>query len=356
MTKRQLIQIVVVAMAAAAMIGAQTRRTPDEENTIALFKQARSAVVHLNLSRAQQSEDKQDVSSQTAATGFVIDRDGNVLTNYHVIEDVVHIDVYLPGGRRTAGRLIGTAPSLDLAVLRVDLRDEDGVKPLPLGNSDTLEVGQKLILVGNAMSLHNSLTVGVLSALNRTLPGAAMDLQGSLLQTDAAINPGNSGGPVLDSNGYVVAVALGRSVEGQNLGFAIPINLAKQVLNDVIETGQPYEPPLGLDVIEITPQLAELFGLAARQGVLVQDVFDGSPAHTAGLRAGKRTIVLGNQIYVLGGDVITAINGNRISSFVDLRREFLRARSRQQYVLTVLRSGQSVELVLSINPEHSRPE
>jgi S1-C subfamily serine protease len=354
MIKRYLIPAVVIAIAAAPVVRTQTRRTPDEENTIALFKQARSAVVHLDLSIRKPGQPEQAISSETVATGFVIDRDGNILTNYHVVEYVDHVDVYLPNGRRTAAQLVGTAPDLDLAVLRVDLRNEDGVHPLPFGNSDNLEVGQKLVLVGNPMALHNSLTVGVLSAVNRTLSGASSDLHGSLLQTDAAINPGNSGGPVLDSNGYVIGIALGRSVEGQNLGFAIPINLAREVLKDLIQTGHPYEPPLGIDVIEITPQLAELFGLPSRVGALVQDVFEDSPAHAAGVRAGNRTIVLGDEIYVVGGDVITAVNGKPISSLLDFRKELVKSRSRRQFALTVLRDGQIVELVLSIDPVHAR--
>jgi S1-C subfamily serine protease len=352
MSKRCLIQAMLFAIVAAGVVRAQIRRTPEEENTIALFKQARSAVVHLNLTRSQSAE-APGGSSDTVATGFVIDRDGNILTNYHVVEHTNHIDVYLPNGRRAVARLLGTAPLLDLAVLQVDLIEEDGIVPLLFGNSDSLEVGQKVILVGNAMALHNSLTVGVLSAMNRTLAGAAPDLSGSLLQTDAAINPGNSGGPVLDSSGHVIGVALGRSLEGQNLGFAIPINIAKEVVKDLIELGHPYEPSLGLDVIEITPRVAELFGLPARQGILVQDVFEDSPAYAAGLCAGERTVALDDEVYVLGGDVITAINGKRISSFRDLRREFLKSRSQRQFVLTVVRDHQILEVVLTIDPRPS---
>ena len=350
--KRYTIQTLMIILAATATIAAQSKRTPDEDNTISIFKQARSAVVHINVSFQENPTYDLRISDGAVGSGFVIDRRGNILTNYHVVEQSNHIEVYLPGGRQALAKLVGTAPTLDLALLQVDLNDKDGVEPLPLGDSDALEVGQKAISVGHPLALHNSLTVGVVSALNRTFPGAPNELQGSLIQTDAAINPGNSGGPLLDSSGYVIGIATARAPESQNLGFAIPINLAKRVLGDLIEMGHPYRPALGIDGVEITPELAALFGLPVHSGFLIQDVFPGSPADLAGLRAGSRAIVLGQNLYVIGGDVVTAINGKEISSRTQIMKVLLESRPGQYLKLTVFREGRIAEVNLPLEPMH----
>jgi S1-C subfamily serine protease len=343
----------LLTLAFAATLEAQPRRLPDEENTISVFKRAQLAVVHINVSVQQSGAHGDRVSGEGLASGFLIDRQGRILTNYHVVEKSNHVEVYLPGGRRTVARLLGTAPSLDLALLQVDLEKSDGVAPLPLGDSDALEVGQKVIALGNPLALHNTLTVGVLSALDRTFPGAPAELEGSLIQTDAAINPGNSGGPLLDSSGNVIGIAEARVSAGENLSFAIPINLAKQVLGDLEEMGHPYRPPLGMSGIEITPQLAELFRLPVGHGFLIQNVSPGSPADMAGLLSGTRTIALGEEIFVIGGDVLIAIDGREISTRSQIQKAFLEARPGQRMTLTVFRNGRTLDLELLVEPMHA---
>lgn len=349
---RRTIQTLFLMLLATGAISGQSKRTSDEENTISIFKQARAAVVHINVSVHESRTHDQRVASEAVGSGFLIDRQGSILTNYHVIEQSNRVEVYLPGGRQTLAKLVGTAPSLDLALLQVDLNDKDAVEPLPLGDSDGLEVGQKAISVGHPLALHNSLTVGVVSALNRMFPGAPGELQGSLIQTDAAINPGNSGGPLLDSSGYVIGIATARAPESQNLGFAIPINLVKRVLKDLIDMGHPYRPALGIDGIEITPELAVLFGLPVRRGFLIQDVFPGSPADLAGLRAGNRAIVLGENLYVTGGDVVTAMNGKDVSSLTQMMKALLESRPGQDLRLSIFREGRTIELTLPLGPMH----
>jgi S1-C subfamily serine protease len=247
---------------------------------------------------------------------------------------------------------VGTAPTLDLALLEVALASGDAVEPLRLGDSDSVEVGQKAIAVGNPFALHDSLTVGVVSALNRTFPGAPPELEGNLIQTDAAINPGNSGGPLLDSSGEVIGIATARAPEGQNVGFAIPINLAKQVLDDLVGMGHPYRPALGIDGIAITSQLADLFHLPLRRGLLIESVFPGSPADLAGLRAGARSVVLGEQVFVIGGDILTAINGKEISSLSQFRKTLLEFQPGQLLKMTVFRDGRRAEIALPLEEMH----
>jgi S1-C subfamily serine protease len=341
-------------LALASSLGAQSKRLPDEENTISLFKRAQSAVVHINVSVQESGAHGDRVSGESLASGFLIDLEGRILTNYHVIEQSNHVEIYLPGGRRTVAKLLGTAPSLDLALLQVKLEQDDKVEPLPLGDSAAIEVGQKVIAVGNPLALHDTLTVGVVSALDRTFPGAPTELAGSLIQTDAAINPGNSGGPLLDSSGNVIGITMARVPSGQNLGFAVPINLAKQVLGDLEQMGHPYRPPLGLNGIQITTQLAELFQLPVRQGFLIQNVSPGSPADMAGLRAGSRTVLLGEEVFVIGGDVLTEIDGKEVSSLSQVQRAFLEARPGQRMRLTILRDGRKFEVLLPLEPMHEQ--
>jgi S1-C subfamily serine protease len=351
-TIKKLLASVLLALALIATAEAQTIYVPDEANTIAVFKRARLGIVHINV-RYQESEPQhQGVFEQGMGSGFLIDSQGHVLTNYHVIERSNAIDIFLPGGRQTSARLIGTAPGMDLALLEVKLRPEDAVEALPLGDSDKLEIGQKVISIGNPMALHNTLSVGVLSAVGRTIPGAPVELGESLLQTDAAVNPGNSGGPLLDSSGRVIGVTTARIPDAQNLAFAIPINLAKRVIPDLITMGHPYGPSLGIAGTQITPQLADLFGLPVRSGFLIENIQPLGLANRAGLRAGKRVVMLGDSIYVLGGDVITAIDGRPVSTESQIAKTMLLSKPGQTLRLTIMRDGGQEEVLLRLEEMH----
>ncbi|MFQ5789951.1 MAG: S1C family serine protease [Acidobacteriota bacterium] len=336
------------------MASSQPSQGPDERNTIDVFKEARRGVVHIKVVRQEDGTFGKRTSAEGVGSGFLIGGEGHVLTNYHVIEISNRIEVYLPNERVRVARVVGTAPTLDLALLHVDLLPSDQVKPLWLGDSDTLEVGQKLIAVGHPLALHNTLTVGVLSAEGRSIPGSPIELEGALLQTDAAINPGNSGGPVLSSAGEVIGIATAVAPGAQNLGFAVPINLAKRVIPDLIQMGHPYRPSLGIDGVEITPELADLFGLPRRKGFLVERVVPGSLAERQGIRAGRRVVLMNETAYVLGGDIITEINGKETSSASEIARILLKSHPGEQLRVTLLREGQLREVVLPLAPMHWR--
>ena len=345
------IYLIRTAALVLAMVGpllAQSARTADEENTISIFKKAQKAIVHINVSMQETRELETRNSGAGLGSGFFIDRDGHILTSYHIVEASNRIEIYLPGGRRTMARLIGTAPSLDLALVKVEITAEDRIEPLELGDSDQLEVGQKVIAVGHPLAFHNSLTVGVLSALNRSFPGVPPELDGSLIQIDAAVNPGNSGGPLLDSSGRVIAITTARIAQAQNMGFAIPIDAAKHVIPDLIKMGHPYRPGLGIDGVEVTLELAALFGLPVSTGFLIEDVFPGSIGFAIGLRAGERVIVLGGAAYVLGGDIITAIDGKKVSRSAEIAKIFLESHPGRTLRLTIFREGtlQNVDVPL----------
>lgn len=328
--------------------GAQTEGlTEDERNTIEIFHRASAGVVHIEARAVMESRFEKHAMETSTGSGFVLDQEGRILTAFHVIEDKNQIDLILSTGRRLPARLVGTAPQLDVALLQVDA-PKDELFPLPLGDSRGLTVGQKVIAIGNPMGLHNTLTVGVVSALGRSLDATPVELQNALIQTDAAINSGSSGGPLLSSAGEVVGINTANVPSAQNVGFAIPVHFARRVLPDLIEMGHPYRPQLGFSGSEITPSIARLFGLPLERGFLVEEVLPHSPAANAGLRAGKRIVVLSDKPYVLGGDIITAINGQPFIAPSQIAHVLLDSHPGMDICFTVYRDGQTLVIVIPL--------
>ena len=263
----------------------------EEQNTIRVARQASPAVVSVTHPRG-------------SGSGVIIRSDGVILTNAHVVGNARAVEVGLADGRRLQGQVLGRDPAIDIAVVRVTARD---LPSAPIGDSDALEVGQVAIAIGNPLGLERTVTSGVVSAVNRDLPGLGAE---GLIQTDAAINPGNSGGPLLDSRGQVIgintAVLRGRGAAGAvGLGFSVPINLANDVVQQVLTTGRIRRAFLGISYADIEPEVAAQFRLPVRQGVIVIEVGPGSPAARAGLQP---------------QDIITAINDTPITRGGDLRR------------------------------------
>ncbi len=336
-----------LASAGTFAFGQDTALLQDERNTIEIFRKASPGVVHVEARAAAETKFEKKVIEAGTASGFAIDADGRILTNAHVIDGKNEIDIVLGTGRRVSARLVGTAPQLDLALLQVTVPAGE-LQPLPLGDSGALQVGQKVLAIGNPLGLHNTLTAGVVSALNRTVPGTAVELRDALIQTDAAINPGNSGGPLLNSAGEVVGInTLG--TDAQSLGFAIPIHLARRIIADLVEMGHAYRPQLGFNGVEITPALAHLFGLPLERGYLVQDILSGSPAALAGIRPGERVVVTGDRAYALGGDIIVAINGQTIAGVSEMARLLLEARPGDVLRLEVHRDGVRREVLIPLD-------
>lgn len=344
---RHWLQAAVFFAAAGIALG---QRTPDEANTIQIFKQAAPAVVHV---RSVYAHDK-GVTGESTGSGFVIDRAGYVLTNYHVIQNSMDVKLLLSGGQAFGGILIGTAPAFDIALLKINASEAvlSQLSWLPLGDSSSVEVGQKVIAIGNPLGLHNTLTTGVISGLARDLPGMPAGLGEALLQTDAAINPGNSGGPLLDSEGKVIGINSVVATEGQNIGFAIPINFVKNILPELMAMGHVYRPDLGISLVPLTPGLASLFGLSAKSGLLVQEVVPGGPAHEAGLRAGNRMVPIHDTVYVLGGDLLVSANGKELHTPQDLTALLLGSRPGDQVRLDVFRGDERRAITLVLPPMH----
>lgn len=325
------------------VVAQESRLTSDERNTIEIFRRASQGVVHIRARSTMTSPFEAQPMDSSTGTGFAIDSDGRILTAFHVIKDRNEVAVVLSNGHEFTARLLGTAPQIDIALLQVDAPATE-LFPLPLGNSGSLEIGQKVIAIGNAIGLHNSLTVGVISALKRSIGDTAVELEDALIQTDAAINPGNSGGPLLNSAGEVIGINDAIIERAQNVGFAIPIDLARNVIPDLIEMGHPYRPMLGFSGSEITPSLAKLFGLPLERGFLIEEVLPNSPAAQAGLRAGGRIVMVSQKPYVLGGDIVVGINGEPFSAPSQIAKLLLRSRPGQELRLSVYRQGRTMDV------------
>lgn len=251
-----------------------------------------------------------------SGSGVIVRQDGIIVTNAHVVRNATEVEVGLADGRRVRGRLLGSDPSVDIAVVRVD---EANLPAAPLADSDQLEVGQTAIAIGNPIGLERTVTTGVVSAVNRSPRGFEL---GGLIQTDAAINPGNSGGPLLDSQGRVVGINTVIVQGTTGLGFAIPINLARDIAEQLLTTGRIRRAILGIVPDDLIPELAQQYNLPVREGIIVRQVEPGSPAARAGLQV---------------ADIITRIDNQPVTTSGDLRRILRSHRPGDSVRLTVVR-------------------
>jgi S1-C subfamily serine protease len=263
---------------------------------------------------------------QSLGSGFVIDKAGHIVTNYHVIQGAQQIQVSFSGQDEINATVVGRDPSTDTAVLKIDAHAR-ALTPLPLGNSDGVTVGDPVYAIGNPFGFTRTLTTGVVSAVQRQIEAPNSLKIDHAIQTDAAINHGNSGGPLIDAAGRVIGVTSQISTGGTGqqgnlgIGFAIPINTVRNVAAQIISTGKAQHAFLGVTTTAITPQLARLFNLPAQQGLLVQDVDTGSAADKAGIVAGKTPVVVQGESYQIGGDIIVSIDRTALSTVEQLRDE-----------------------------------
>ncbi len=276
------------------------------------------------------------VPTEGQGSGVVLDRNGLIITNNHVIDGATRVQVNLKDGRTLVGEVVGADEQTDVAVVRVEARD---LPAADLGDSEKLKVGQFVLAIGNALGLPGGPTVsmGVLSAMGRPLPGADFIFEG-LLQTDAAVNPGNSGGPLADLDGKVVGINTAMVPFAQGVGFAIPINTVKRITSEILEKGSVARPWIGLAGVDVNPQLARRYGLSTESGFLVAETVRGSPAHSSGIRA---------------GDVIVAASGSEVKRTKDLLYGLSRVAVGDTMDLDVDRMG--TRLRLQVRPAEAAP-
>lgn len=332
----------------------------EEQIFINIYQRVSPAVVNIDISQ-QSGTSLSDLGS---GSGFVIDSDGHIVTNQHVVSEADQIRVTFANGAIRPAKLVGTDPFADLAVIRVDELPE-GVAPVEMGDSDHLLVGQRVIAIGNPFGLTGTMTIGIVSALGRTLPSSQANSSigafsnPEIIQTDAAINPGNSGGPLLDSRGRVIGVNTAiRSETGLNsgIGFAVPVNTVKRSVEQILESGEVSYAYLGISASTnfTVSEVAGVLGLSVTEGVLITDVAPGSAAARAGLRGGNRTIEIRSIPVTVGGDIITEIDGEPMHEFDDLLSYLVsHTRAGDRITLTIFRDGEffDVEVVLDERPQ-----
>ncbi len=286
-------------------------------------------------------------SQEGQGSGFVIDKEGHILTNYHVIADAREVWVTLHDRKKFRATIVGTDKSHDLAVLQIKAAN---LQPMTLGDSTNLQVGQKVYAIGNPFGLAGTLTRGIVSSIRSVQEPDGLVID-EAIQTDAAINPGNSGGPLLNWHGEVIGInTMIASSVGQSagIGFAIPINTAKAVVNDLVTLGRVRRPALGVRTIPIDPEIANELGLAADYGLLIVQAVAGGSADRAGLRGGTERAYLGNTPIMIGGDLIIAIDGERVESQQNLAQLMNRHRAGDTVRVTIFRGKKKLEVPVEL--------
>ena len=316
---------------------------PEEQNNINVYRKNISGVVNIT-SRAVTFDFFYGLVPQEGqGSGFIIDKEGHILTNYHVIEDARQVEVTLHNRKKYKATIVGTDRAHDLAVIQIKATD---LQPLTLGDSTNLQVGQKAYAIGNPFGLAGTLTRGIVSSIRQVQEPDGMVIE-EAIQTDAAINPGNSGGPLLNWHGEVIGInTMIASSVGQSagIGFAIPINTAKAVLNDLVTLGRVRRPALGVRTIPIDPELASELGLSADYGLLIVQAVPGGAADHAGLRGGTERAYLGNMPIMIGGDLIVAIDGKKVESQQDLAQVMNNHRAGDTIRATIYRGKKKLEV------------
>ena len=281
-----------------------------------LFNELKPGVVHIEVLGYARLKNGAIMPEEDIGTGFFINKNGDILTNFHVIGNAGKIYVSFLKYKDIRASVIGTDPMSDIAVIRINPGGRT-ITPLTMGDSAGLRVGERVVAVGNPYNLYQTVTTGIISGLKRSLFFPSARFYGNIIQTDAAINPGNSGGPLVDYNGHVIGINTAKLANNaQNIGFAIPINLAKRNIPELIKYGRVIRPWLGIEAIKLTKSISTLLGIKyVEKGLLIEKVFPNSPAYRAGLVAGKRLIAMKNINYLIGGDIITRLDNKKVYSF-----------------------------------------
>jgi S1-C subfamily serine protease len=327
--------------------------TGEEQINVRIYKQASPAVANIITRTVEYDFFFNAVPVEGAGSGFVIDPKGYILTNYHVVADAEKIEVLLGDQHaqsRYAAKFIGADQRNDVALLKIDPKGAQ-LTALPLGDSSTLQVGQKLLAIGNPFGFQSTLTTGVVSALGRTVQTSQTTFIEDAIQTDASINRGNSGGPLLDTRGQVIGInsaIYSPTGTAAGVGFAIPINLARRIANDLITEGKVRRAALGIEVTPLFENLADYLKLPVRQGLLIERVVAGGPAARAGLRGGTTPVTDGLRRYMTGGDLIVSADGKPLASQLDLNLALNRKRPGETMTLEVYRGKQKIEVKVTL--------
>ena len=319
----------------------------EEENNIAVYKRVLPSVVNITSTALVFDFFYGTVPQQGQGSGFILDKSGHILTNYHVVAGANRgVEVQLSDKRKFAAHVIGTDRTHDLALLQIDAPN---LQPVTLADSSQLNVGQKVYAIGNPFGLAGTMTRGIISAIRPIRNGEGAPIEDAI-QTDAAINPGNSGGPLLNSSGEVIGIntmlASNGADQSSGIGFAVPINTAKAVLADLLKFGRVKRPSMGIVSFAIGPDLASQMGFAAVSGMLIQRVVPGGAADRAGLRGGTEQAYVGNTQIVLGGDLIIAIDGQQVTDPQDINAIMEKHQAGDTVTVTFIRGQRRMTIKL----------
>ncbi len=324
--------------------------TEEESINVRIYRQASPAVANI-LTKATEYDFFMDpVPVEGAGSGFVIDPRGYILTNFHVVAGAQTIEVILGDKTRFAAKFVGADQRNDVALLKIDPKGKP-LASLALGDSGTLQVGQKVLAIGNPFGFQSTLTTGVVSALGRTVQTSETTFIDEAIQTDASINRGNSGGPLINTRGDVIGINSAiytPSGTAAGIGFAIPINTAKLIANDLITEGKVRRAYLGVQTIAVTGWLAEALDLPVQEGLLVEVASKGGPSAAAGIRGGDRSVQAGMRKLSIGGDVIVGIDGQKVGNKFDMDVLLNRKRPGDMVTVTVYRGAKKVDIPVKL--------
>jgi S1-C subfamily serine protease len=372
----------IVAVGAVALLGGLespttvvTETTPAPSPTLApaagvgmsvneIYERAASGVVRINATTNSTSVNPNLVPGQPSAlgSGFVIDKTGHIVTNYHVVRDAEQVTVSFSNRDTVKAVVVGTDPSTDIAVLRVETA-ASALTPLPMGNSDAVRVGDPVVAIGNPFGLDRTVTAGIVSALQRLIQAPNRFTIDHVIQTDAPINPGNSGGPLLNARGQVIGVntqietGTGTSTSGNvGIGFAVPANTVKDVVAQILRTGRVDHAYLGISGQSLTGDVADRYNLPVEKGVLVEAVTEDTGAGEAGLEGGDTEVVVAGESYTLGGDIIVAFDGKKISSIEELRDAISGKKPGDKVSLVIYRDASKTSVTVTLGRRPASPQ
>ena len=325
----------------------------DEAINVKIYSQAAPAVANIVTRTLEYDVFMEPVPVEGAGSGFVIDPRGYILTNFHVVQGAQNISVTLGDRSHYEAKFIGADERNDIALVKIDPKDKK-LPALTMGDSDSLQVGQRVLAIGNPFGFQSTLTTGVVSALGRTVQTGQTTVIDGAIQTDAAINQGNSGGPLLNSHGEVIGINSAiytPSGTTAGIGFAIPINTAKLIANDLMSEGRVRRAYLGVQTVPVGGWLAEALDLPVQDGLLVEQTTKGGPAAAAGIRGGDRVAEAGMRRIVIGGDVIVALDGQKVANQFDMNVLLNRKRPGDTVTLTVYRGAKKMDVPVKLG-EH----
>jgi S1-C subfamily serine protease len=324
--------------------------TEEESLNVRIYRQASPAVANI-LTKATEYDFFMDpVPVEGAGSGFVIDPRGYILTNFHVVQGAQSIEVVLGDQSRYPAKFIGADQRNDVALVQIDPKGKK-LASLPLGDSAALQVGQKVLAIGNPFGFQSTLTTGVVSALGRTVQTSQSTFIDEAIQTDASINRGNSGGPLIDTHGDVIGINSAiytPSGTAAGIGFAIPINTAKVIAHDLMTDGRVHQAFLGVRTLPVAGWLSEALDLPVKDGLLIEEATRGAPAAEAGLRGGDHVAQAGMRRIAIGGDVIVAVEGQKVSSPLDLSLILNRKRPNDTVTVSIYRGGKKMDVPVKL--------